>query len=315
MTVKARDITEFLVGSTGFVGSNLTSQHKFTESFSSCNISQAFGKNPGLLVYAGVRSEMFTANNYPEKDHQHILGAIENISRISPQRLVLISTIAVYPDSHGADEDTEIDVELLTPYGQNRRELERWAEENFDDRLIVRLPALFGLNLKKNFIYDFIHVIPAMLSEAKLRELSQNAPELDGYYQLNENGLYKLRDITPEEEAKLKDIFRRAGFTAVNFTDSRAVYQFYPLKYLWSHIQTALAHGVKCLNLATPPISAGEIFRFLTGRDFVNELKRPPYSYDMRTKHYELFGGDKGYIMSREQEFHEIKEFVRECSR
>ena len=303
--------SEILIGSTGFVGSNIISQHKFTASFNSRNISQAFGTNPGLLVYAGVRSEMFTANNYPEKDHQHILGAIDNISRISPQRLVLISTIAVYPDSRGADEDTEIDAGLLTPYGHNRRELERWAEENFDNRLIVRLPALFGLNMKKNFIYDFIHVIPAMLSESKLRGLSQNAPELLGYYQPNENGLYRLSEITHEEEAKLKNIFMGLGFTAMNFTDSRSVYQFYPLKYLWSHIQTALTHGIKLINLAAPPISAGEIFRFLTGRDFVNELERMPYSYDMRTKHYGIFGGHDGYIMSREQELREIREFVR----
>ena len=306
--------SEFLVGSTGFVGSNLISQHNFTASFNSRNISQGwqkFGKNPDLLVYAGVRSEMFTANNYPEKDRLHILGAIDNISRISPKRLVLISTIAVYPNSRGANEDTKIDAELLTPYGQNRRHLEEWAEENFDDRLIIRLPALFGLNLKKNFIYDFIHVIPAMLSESKLHELSRNAPELYGYYQQNENGLYRLKDITREEELQLKDIFRRIGFTALNFTDSRSIYQFYPLKYLWSHIQTALTHGIKLMNLATPPISAGEIFRFLTGRDFVNELERSPYSYDMRTKHYSIFGGHDGYIMSREKEFHEIREFVR----
>lgn len=303
--------SEFLIGNTGFVGSNLTAQHKFTASFNSGNIAQAFGKKPELLVYAGVRSEMFTANNYPEKDLQHIHGAMENMSRISPKRLVLVSTIAVYPDSHGADEDTEINSGLLTPYGQNRRELEKWTEENFDDRLIVRLPALFGINLKKNFIYDFIHVIPAMLSESKLHELSRNVPELNGYYQLSENGLYRLRNITPDEEAQLKDIFRHIGFTALNFTDSRSVYQFYPLEYLWSHIQTALTHGIKCLNIATPPISAGEIFRYITGFDFVNELERRPYSYDMRTKHYELFGSSEGYIMSREQELYEIKEFVR----
>lgn len=304
-------LSEFLVGSTGFVGSNLISQHNFTESFSSRNISQAFGKNPGLLVYAGVRSEMFTANNYPDKDHQHILDAIDNISRISPQRLVLISTIAVYPDSHRADEDTKIDADLLTPYGKNRRQLEEWVAENFDDRLIIRLPALFGLNIKKNFLYDFIHVIPAMLTEAKLRELSRNAAELDGYYQPHTNGLYILREITHKEESRLKDIFMRLGFTALNFTDSRSVFQFYPLKYLWSHIQTALTHGIKLMNLATPPLSSREIFSFLTGHDFVNELQRKPYSYDMRTKHYEIFGGNDGYIMSREQELSEIRDFVR----
>ncbi|MBQ4430152.1 MAG: hypothetical protein II877_01515, partial [Synergistaceae bacterium] len=201
-------MNDFLVGSTGFVGSNLAASHKFTASFSSRSISEAFGLRPDILVYAGVRSEMFTANRYPDDDRKHILGAMENISRINPVSLVLISTISVYPDSRGADEDTEIIPELLTPYGRNRRELEEWAEGNISRCLIVRLPALFGINLKKNFLYDFIHVIPAMLTEAKFLELSANAPELGEYYQRQGNGFYRCRNLTHDETLFLKDKFR-----------------------------------------------------------------------------------------------------------
>ena len=305
--------SEFLAGSTGFVGSNLAASHSFTAYFNSRSISEAYGLRPDILVYAGVRSEMFTANKFPEDDRNHILCAMENISRINPGRLVLISTISVYPDSRGADEDTEIMPGLLTPYGRNRRELEEWAENNIRRCLIVRLPALFGINMKKNFLYDFIHVIPMMLTEAKFLELSESAQELGEYYQRQENGFYRCRNLTHDETSFLKDKFRSLNFTALNFTDSRSAYQFYPLKYLWHHIETALSRNLSRLNIAVPPVSAGEVYRYLTGREFRNELDKSPYSYDMRTKHYELFGGSGGYLMSREQEMREIRDFVRGC--
>ncbi len=304
---------DFLVGSTGFVGSNLTEQHKFSALFSSVNIKEAYDMRPDLLVYAGVPSEMFTANEHPDEDMRIIDAAEQNISRIAPHKLVLISTAAVYPDPSGCTEDTAIDEALLLPYGANRLALERWAERNIHSCLIVRLPALFGKNLRKNFIYDIIHKIPPILTEAKFMVLSGSAPELAEYYSPHSRGFMKCREISRLEEDKLRQIFCTLGFSSVNFTDSRSAYQFYPLKYLWQHISTALSRGLKRLNLATPPLSAAEVYRFLTGRKFVNELTKPPFSYDIRTKHYELFGGKNGYIMSREQELADLREFVREA--
>jgi hypothetical protein len=35
---------------------------------------------------------------------------------------------------------------------------------------VVRLPALFSRNIKKNFIFDLINVIPSMLTEHKYNE-------------------------------------------------------------------------------------------------------------------------------------------------
>ena len=48
------------------------------------------------------------------------------------------------------DETSEIDVADLPAYGYNRYQLERWTRKNFPDALIIRLPGLFGRNLKKN---------------------------------------------------------------------------------------------------------------------------------------------------------------------
>ena len=40
----------------------------------------------------------------------------------------------------------------------------------------MRLPAIYGIHMKKNFIYDYIHVTPAMLNQAKYEELKEKDP-------------------------------------------------------------------------------------------------------------------------------------------
>ena len=107
----------------------------------------------------------------------------DNIARIAPRQLVLISSISVYDEPKGADEDTPIHPERLTAYGANRRWLEQWVEEQVPGHLIVRLPALYGRNLKKNFLYDYLHFLPPMLTQAKRQELGGQEPLILDSYQ------------------------------------------------------------------------------------------------------------------------------------
>ena len=250
-----------LVGYTGFVGSNLYAAGDFDAVYNSKNIEEAFGTEPDLLVYAGLRAEKYLANNAPEKDMELIYQAEENISKINPKKLVLISTIDVFKVPNGVDEMTKIDTVELHPYGYDRYQLEVWVRENYPDALIIRLPGLFGKNIKKNFIYDYINVIPFMLKEDKMEELCEKDAELKKYYNHQDNGFYKLADITDEERSLLKEKFKKLGFSALNFTDSRAKYQFYNLGRLWGDIQIALDNDIKLWHPATEPVSASELYR------------------------------------------------------
>ena len=180
----------------------------------------------------------------------------------------------------------------------------------FRSALIIRLPGLFGKNIKKNFIYDYINVIPFMLKEDKMAELSAKDASLETYYNKQENGFFKLNDIGEEAKGLLKEKFRRLGFSALNFTDSRSKYQFYNLANLWNDIQTSLDENIKIWHPATEPVTAAEVYKYLTGEEFVNELGGPPADYDYRTIHSTVFGGNDGYICSREMILKEIKEFV-----
>lgn len=298
-----------LVGYTGFVGSNLYAKGKFDRAYNSKNIGEAYGTSPDLLVYSGLRAEKYLANNDPAKDMDLIYEAEENIRKINPKKLVLISTIDVFKSPLGVDEKSVIDTDGLHAYGYNRYQLELWVRRQYSDALIVRLPALFGRNIKKNFIYDYINVIPFMLKEDKFRELAEKEPLLKEYYQRQNNGFYKV-NVRDNKRDELKGIFRSLGFSALNFTDSRSRYQFYNLERLWDDLQTALNAGITLWHPATEPVSAGELYKFLSGEKFINELGGTPADYDYRTIHAGLFGGGDGYIRNKEQIMSEIREFA-----
>lgn len=305
---------DFLVGNTGFVGANLAASHAFDGAFHSTNVSDAFGANPDLLVYSGVPAEMFLANTNPEADAARIDGAIENIRRIAPRAVVLISTIAVLDDVKGTDETAAIDETRLTAYGRNRLVLENWVRENVEDHLIVRLPALYGKNLKKNFLYDLIKIIPARLTRAKYEELAARDVRIAESYEDEGNGFFRCT-VSDAQRPALKESFERAGFSALNFTDSRSRYQFYNLGRLWGDIETLRANGVRLFHPATEPVSAAEVYHFIKGGTFANELAKPPFDYDYRTRHAALFGGENGYLLGKKQVLDDVAAFVRAAER
>lgn len=305
---------KILVGSTGFVGSNLSSQTKFDGLYNSKNISESFGLNPELLVYSGVRAEKFLANSEPDRDLDIIKNAIGNIISINPQKIVLISTVDVYPNPVLVDENSEIEADQPQAYGRNRLYLEKWVENNFEDYLIIRLPALFGNNLKKNFIYDLIHIIPAMINESKFLELSEANDWIGTYYSRNENSFYKLNAVSESEKSELKEKFFSIGFTALNFTDSRGVFQFYNLDHLWADIETALSNTIKKLNLATEPITVNEIYQSIYQKEFKNEIAAVAPRYDFRTIHGKLFGNGH-YIRSKQDILAAIKNFITDSTK
>ena len=299
----------FLVGYTGFVGSNLNREYHFDKVFNSKNIEDAFNGCPDLLVYCGIPAQKFIANQNPEEDFKIIENAIDNIRKIKPKKIILISTIDVYANPVDVDEDF-IPKNNPEAYGRNRRYLECWVENNFKDYLIVRLPGLYGENIKKNFIYDLINYIPSMLKDSKYDELIVNFPKVSNYYALGKNNFYECKKLNETEKENLKNILKNANFSALNFTDSRGSFQFYNLAYLWQHIEMALKNNIKILNLATEPITVSELYQYIYGESFVNELNSKIPQYDFKTKYSNIYKGKNGYILNKDFILEDIKNFV-----
>ena len=254
-------IKDLLVGSTGFVGGNLLRSHSFEAHCHSTDVRDFYRSNPSLCVYAGIPASMVLANSNPEADLAVMREARDNLRKINPKRVILISSIAVYLDSRGKDEESIMQNEGLPAYGANRLQLEQWIREDYPNALIIRLPALYGIGLKKNFLYDLHTVVPAMLTPPKYKELSLKSKAVQLSYSPKNDGFYHVSAKTEE----LKKFFKNNDFNALSFTDSRSKYQFYNLSRLWDDINVGLENKILLLNLCTPPVSARKVYECVTG--------------------------------------------------
>lgn len=89
-----------------------------------------------------------------------------------------------------------------------------------------------------------------------------------------------------------------------------ATYQYYNLARLGRDIETALAAGLRLVNLATAPVTVRDVARAAFGRDFTNDPGTRPACYDVRTRHAALFGGSGDYLETREQVLAGLTRFV-----
>lgn len=145
-----------LIGYSGFVGSNILSQHKFENLYDIKNIEDIKGEEFNLVVCAAAPGIKWLANKKPEEDYNSIKRLMDNLKKVYTENFVLISTIDVYPIVDKVNEDTQISKEKLSPYGKHRRMFEEFVETYFNS-LIIRLPGIFGKGLKGNIIYDFLY--------------------------------------------------------------------------------------------------------------------------------------------------------------
>lgn len=306
-----------LIGYTGFVGGNLDSQYKFDYKYNSKNINDIIGKEFDLVVCAGVRAQKWLANTYPNQDINEIKNLTEKIKTIKTKKFVLISTIDVYKNPIDVNENKGIDLENLHPYGKNRIDLENWIIENFEESLIVRLPALFGQGLKKNFIYDLITVIPSTIMKEKFESILSEVNEqekniLKESYTKDLNGNFNLNnDITIDIKNILKDILTSVDFTSKVFTDERSEFPFYYLDNIWNDIKVGIDNNIKILNLAVEPISAKEIAKMCFNTDFENIIEgKNPVKYDMKTIYCDKFNKQGDYLYTKQEVIEQIKDYL-----
>ena len=148
-----------LFGHTGFVGSclkeNLTP--KTTAYFSSGNVRSAKGRAYNNVYCACIPGQKWKANLDSESDMKNITTALTVLKSVKCNKFILISTIDVHDHSHPL-QDESCQFPSSEPYGKNRMTVEDSLYETFGDKLIViRLPALFGVGLKKNVLFDLLN--------------------------------------------------------------------------------------------------------------------------------------------------------------
>ena len=231
-----------LIVHTGFVGTNLATQHGFAAHFNSTSIEAIQGRPFTTLVMAGAQGKKWWANQNPEADRAGIARALACLQTVRAAHVVLISTIDVLPLIPGADESPDPTDQPKHPDGRHRLWLEHEIAQRFETT-IVRLPALHGRDLRKNVLFDLAH----------------------------NNQIDRI--------------------------DPASRFQFYDLTRLWADIGTMRAAGLRLAHLVPAPLPTSEIAARLFP---AATLGAPPPAgsptYDFRTRHAPLFGGQDGYL-------------------
>lgn len=305
-----------LIGSTGFVGGHLSGQHAFGAGFNSRTICEALGRSFDTVVCAAAPGSMLEANRFPDRDAERVGGIVDALKGIEAKQFVLVSTIAVLADFRAEDEGTAA-FQDATPYGVNRRTLEVACAERFGRCLVVRLPALFGTGLKKNFLFDILNPMPSLLGEEPLATLRAALPvdlagRLDDLYAKDEAlGLWVI------DRAALEASGRRAAFdeavtalgrSAIGFTNPASRFQYYDMSRLWADIGLGLSAGLDVLHLSPEPVEAGRVYEAVTGKAMPGTGARV-HQEDMRTRHADLWGRTGGYNACAEDVLARVKAF------
>lgn len=90
-----------LIGDTGFVGRTLLRQRGFGERFASRNIADIRGRDYDMVVCAAAPAAKWIADRDPEADLANIAALADHLAEITARRLILVSTVDVFPDSRG----------------------------------------------------------------------------------------------------------------------------------------------------------------------------------------------------------------------
>lgn len=310
-----------LIGSTGFVGGLLRQAVNFDASYNSKSIPQIAGDKFDLLICAGAPAAMWAANAKPDEDAANLNRLFEHMQSAEVSKLILISTIAVFDDPSAGYTETSARFETQKAYGRNRRRLEEQVAGAFDAH-ILRLPALFGHGLKKNFIFDLLNPVPSFVKDDKFGELLDrfSIAQRDATSKVfsfdTGLGMWKCdREVlaTPGTAELVEGAFREQDFLARNFTNSDSQFQYYNVNRLWSDIQTCVSQKISVLNVCSAPLSANEVHQHLCGSSFSNST--PALNIEnVKTDHAPAFGKAAPYLIGRDEVLSELKTFFKQES-
>ena len=306
-----------LIGYTGFVGGCLRRQRGFDQYVNRSNIDALAGAAFDTVVCAAAPGSMFEANRDPERDERHIRALIDQLRRIRAKHFILISTIAVL-EKFSANSEMEARYETELAYGRNRRALEVAMADHFPNTLIVRLPALFGSGLKKNFLFDILNPMPSMLPSARLAALSDTleAQDADLVGRLYKHSV--ALDMMVLDRADLQASGRRsaleaaveaAGFAASGFTNPDSEFLFYNMARLWGDIERGLAANLSVLHIAPPPLKAAAVYAAVNGTPMPRHNARL-HREDMRAAHAALWDQKGAYMAKPDTLLSELAEFI-----
>jgi len=142
----------------GFVGKNLLNQYsEFKHQvYDSKNISLINQQEHDIILCAAPSGKKWLVNQDKQKDLDNIMSLVDILKKTKFKKLILFSTIDIYNNNCVIENEQSINFNI-EPYGNNRRIFENEIMQMTDCTHVIRLPALFGNYLEKNYIYDLLN--------------------------------------------------------------------------------------------------------------------------------------------------------------
>ena len=149
-----------IIGHTGYIGKFIKENRADIKNFYNSQNINKIRNNLFDIVYLTAPSSLkFYANKFPKEDHKNIISLINHLKKIKCNKIIYFSST----DINNAKKNKN------NFYGLNRLKIEKFIKKNFKKYLIIRLPSLFGGNLKKNFFYDILNNKPLKFYNSKTK--------------------------------------------------------------------------------------------------------------------------------------------------
>ena len=151
-------MNDLLLGHRGFVGSNLAIHFPAAIGAGRHEVLGLGGHTFTNIYCAAPQAKKWWANQNPGLDKQEVLQLVASCKQLNVKGLFyLFGTVDVYDPPLAVDETVQPS-SSSHPYGAHRALLENELLKIFGSQLrIIRLPALVGIGLKKNIIYDLLN--------------------------------------------------------------------------------------------------------------------------------------------------------------
>lgn len=87
-------------------------------------------------------------------------------------------------------------------------------------------------------------------------------------------------------------------------------FQYYNVQHLWDDIQKALAHHIQLLQITSEPITSAEIAHDIFGLELTTPLDAKAGRFDLKSIHFDVFGGKNGYLYNKKAVLADMRDFV-----
>lgn len=226
-----------LIGYTGLLGSHMyrNIDIPITGVYNSSDIDTIMGRTYDLIICAAPTGNKLWANMHPQDDRaslDRLKTALQSVSLTKNGLFILVSSFdALFPDK--------------TSYGKLRSEFEQFVAAQFPNQhLVLRLPSLYGNNVKKGFGRDIISAYPLYLSKHDYSRVASVFPDLDVYYRFDRSvNLYRYQGN--QQNDALVDALIEPGLSPLNYYHSKSIFVMFNVDDLPTTIDLIVSNYFK----------------------------------------------------------------------